>query len=184
MLRKRGRGFSGSAGKSKRHVAPCRRLAVERLEERSLLTAMPTLTTLSVSAGVACLRPDGDAHGHRHGRSAQYRHAHRRHRDVSQRQHPWARRRSPPARPRSRSPRCRGHGRADGQLQRRWQFRRQQHPIGPNSIITTVAGGRHRATAAITVRPPPPNCTGPGASRWTPPGTSSSPTPGTTGSAR
>ena len=30
----------------------------------------------------------------------------------------------------------------------------------------------------MTVRPPPPNCTTPQASRWTPPGTSSSPTSG------
>ena len=47
-------------------------------------------------------------------------------------------------------------------------------------VITTVAGNGTQATAAITVRPPPPNWTTPQASRWTPPGTSSSPTPATT----
>ena len=53
------------------------------------------------------------------------------------------------------------------------RIREVNHATG---VITTVAGNGTQATAAITVRPPPPSCTTPLAWRWTPPGTSSSPT--------
>jgi hypothetical protein len=55
MFQKLLRSFARSAGNSKRKPTARRILALERLEERQLLSAVPTLTTLSASASTVAL---------------------------------------------------------------------------------------------------------------------------------
>ena len=65
-----------------------RRLLCEGLEDRRLLSLLPTITSLSASNVFARLRPVGLSRGHRHRGSAQRPNdAHRRHRELPQREH-------------------------------------------------------------------------------------------------
>ena len=64
-----------------------------------------------------------------------------------------------PARPRYRSPRCRWARRDYGQLRRHSNFAASSTGVGPNSIITTVAGNGNTTYTATGSPPPPPDWT-------------------------